>query len=239
MKNLKLMPLALLVFLIAGNSYAQNPVVHMGDSINFVDENNRKQGLWRIYSEDDDRAPQGNIYLECNFVNGAIDGVISIKRGKELELELIPIPEQRKARYKAFRRVKENEGYVTIEDKEIRIEDLAGNEISQKNRKWMEKRIQFMALCYGGSETLKRMVRETANLENVQGRKGRIYVRYMVDANGYIKEVKVVKKVADAPDPGGLMEKEAVRIVQEFPRMQPAFRGYHFVNMNYTVPINF
>ena len=43
----------------------------------------------------------------------------------------------------------------------------------------------------------------------------------------------------DVPDPEGLMEKEAVRIVKDFPRMQPAFRGYRFVNMNYTVPINF
>ena len=231
--------LALVMALMTVNTYSQNLIEKEGAKINYVDDNNLKQGLWRIYSEDGDGAPEGDIILECEFTDGKIDGIISVKKGKKLQISITPIPNENKASFKAYKRSKEITGYMKRSKKGISVLDLEGNEFSKSESNWIKERLEFFALHYGGSERLKKIIHETSNIKNINGKKGRIHVSYMVDENGYIINAKVVKEVVETKDAEGLLAKEALRIVNSFPRMQPAFQGFGFVKISYTVPIVF
>lgn len=62
---------------------------------------------------------------------------------------------------------------------------------------------------------------------------GKVVVRFIVDTDGCIKKVKVVKGV----DP--LLDAEAVRLVKMMPKWTPGRQGNKVVKVQYTMPINF
>ncbi len=116
---------------------------------------------------------------------------------------------------------------------------MEGNEFSKSKSNWLIERLQFLPLFYGGSEKLLKIIHETVNKKNINGEKGKIYVTFMVDENGYVRNPKVVNEVIETKDPEGLLAKEALRIVNLFPRMQPGFQVSRFVKVHYKVPIDF
>ncbi len=67
------------------------------------------------------------------------------------------------------------------------------------------------------------------------GVSGRVFVRYMIDENGKVREVTIVRGV-----PGGkALEQEAVRVINELPKMKPGKQRGKAVRVQYTVPVNF
>lgn len=60
--------------------------------------------------------------------------------------------------------------------------------------------------------------------------KKRIYVQFKIDKTGEIVSVK-------ARGPHERLEKEAIRVVQSLPKMNPGKQGGRIVNVNYTLPI--
>ena len=67
------------------------------------------------------------------------------------------------------------------------------------------------------------------------GVSGRVFVRYMIDENGKVRDVTIVRGV-----PGGkALEQEAVRVINELPKMKPGKQRGKAVRVQYTVPVNF
>lgn len=64
------------------------------------------------------------------------------------------------------------------------------------------------------------------------GIQGRVYVNFVIEKNGTISNVDVVRGV----DP--LLDDEAVRVVNELPKMTPAKQRGKPVRMSFTLPIN-
>jgi len=62
---------------------------------------------------------------------------------------------------------------------------------------------------------------------------GIVYVRFVVDKQGEVRVVSVVKGVSR------LIDKEAVRVVRSLPKFTPSFIGTEPVPVWYTVPIGF
>lgn len=77
----------------------------------------------------------------------------------------------------------------------------------------------------------KNMKYPTIALEN--GIQGRVFVGFVVDKDGSITNVKVLRPV----DP--YLDKEAVRVVQAMPKWSPGKQGSKTVRVSYTVPVNF
>ncbi len=221
------------------NIYSQNPIEKDEAKINYVDDNNLKQGLWTIFSENDDGAPEGDISLECKFIDGKLDGVIRVKKGDKLQIAITPNPNQNKTNFKAYKRSKELTGYLIRGKKGINVFDMEGNEFSKSKRNWLIERLEFLPLFYGGTENLMKIIHNTVNKKNTKGKKGSIHVVFMVDENGYIKNPKVVNEDIETKDSDGLLATEALRIVNLLPRMQPGFQGSKFVKVPYKMPIHF
>ena len=67
------------------------------------------------------------------------------------------------------------------------------------------------------------------------GVSGRVYVRYMVDEKGEVKDINIIRGV-----PGGKsLEKEAMRVIGQLPKMKPGKQRGKAVRVQYTVPVNF
>ena len=230
---------AIISLLISANLVSQNPIKHKGEAINYVDENGMQQGIWKIYAPNEDRAPRGKVYLECKFIDGIIEGHIIIKNGKKTIIEINPIPKDNKASFKAIKDSKEITGYISIRNDKPEYWDVSGNKYTGEEQKWMRKHTAFLPMHYNGASGVQKNISETFNPKNVKGEKGRVYTYFIVDENGYINDPKVAETRKTTPNTDGLLEKEALRIVKSFPRMQPAFQGYRFIKISYTVPINF
>lgn len=65
------------------------------------------------------------------------------------------------------------------------------------------------------------------------GIQGRVYVQFVVEKDGRVSNVKVVRHV----DPS--LDKEAVRVISEMPRWKPGKQRSIPVRVSYTLPISF
>lgn len=67
------------------------------------------------------------------------------------------------------------------------------------------------------------------------GIQGKCYIRFIVNTDGSISDVRVVRGVPDCPE----CDKEAVRVVKNMPNWAPGKRDGKVVRMYYNLPISF
>lgn len=88
----------------------------------------------------------------------------------------------------------------------------------------------------GGDEALlsylSRHTRYTTQARE-QGIQGMVYVQFVVQADGSIAHVRVVRGL------GFGLDEEAMRVVRSMPRWQPGYQGGKPVDVAYTLPIRF
>jgi len=228
-----------LVLLISLKTFSQNSIDYKGESINYIDNNGLKQGIWKIYSSNDDRAPKGKVYIECKFVDGEINGEISVRKGKKTIMQISPAPNQNRANFIAQKGSKEINGTIVRGKKGPDYFDSEGNQFSKTEKDWLRNHTAIMPMHYGGSIGVQKSIKEIFDSNNIKGEKGRVYVTFTVDSDGNINNPKVAKVKNITPDKDNLLGKEALRIISSLPRMQPAFQGFKLVKLNYTIPINF
>lgn len=88
----------------------------------------------------------------------------------------------------------------------------------------------------GGSSALHDYIRETIEYpayELLHEIQGRVYVAFVVEPDGSISDVEVIKHVS----PG--LDEEALRVIRSFPNWIPAQRLGKFVKARFRVPITF
>jgi len=67
------------------------------------------------------------------------------------------------------------------------------------------------------------------------GVSGRVFIRFLVDEHGKVRDVEVLKGV-----PGGkALDNEAVRVIKTLPKMKPGKQRGKPVRVQYNVPVNF
>jgi TonB family protein len=88
----------------------------------------------------------------------------------------------------------------------------------------------------GGPESLMKFIAENIEYPLVakeKGIAGRVYVQFVVLSDGKIGEVTILRGV----DP--LLDAEAIRVIKKFPMWKPGKQNGKFVNVLYTLPVNF
>src|SRR5690554_4232020 len=98
--------------------------------------------------------------------------------------------------------------------------------LSERNDCSNDKTIQFI------SEHTK--YPKEAKENNV---KGIVYLRYIVDENGDVGNIEVVRGVAG--DYGNLLDEEGKRVIAQLPKMQAGEQKGKKVKVQYTMPIRF
>lgn len=72
-------------------------------------------------------------------------------------------------------------------------------------------------------------------MEREAGISGKVYIQFLVDKDGNISEVKVVRGVSG----GANLEKEAVRVVKSMPPWKAGRQNGRPVTVQFTLPVNF
>ena len=88
----------------------------------------------------------------------------------------------------------------------------------------------------GGETALRKYLSNSVKYPRIateNGVQGKVYVNFVVDKNGGISNVKVVRGVDSA------LDNEAVRVIKAMPKWIPGKQNGETVRVSYTVPINF
>lgn len=88
----------------------------------------------------------------------------------------------------------------------------------------------------GGEDALRQFIAQHVEYPPIaqeNGIQGKVYVTFVVSADGSVKNAKVVRGV----DP--VLDQEALRVVNTMPRWKPGKQRGKDVNVSYTVPISF
>lgn len=88
----------------------------------------------------------------------------------------------------------------------------------------------------GGGEALLKYISDHIEYPTMaveRGIEGRVTVRFVVNKDGYVQDVTVIRGVHE------LLDKEAVRVIQSLPRWNPGKQNGVAVAVYYNVPVNF
>ena len=88
----------------------------------------------------------------------------------------------------------------------------------------------------GGETALRKYLSASVKYPRIateNGVQGKVYVNFVVDKNGSISNVKVIRGVDSA------LDQEAVRVIKMMPKWIPGKQNGETVRVSYTVPINF
>ena len=135
--------------------------------------------------------------------------------------------------------VKDQEGTKDRTDVAIR-NDIAVNTNESEEKKEVANKVfdvvEQMPSFPGGNEALMKFLQDNVKYPVVaqeNGVQGRVVVSFVVEKDGSITDVKVVRSV----DPS--LDKEAARVVKSMPRWIPGKQNGAAVRVKYNVPVSF
>jgi protein TonB len=88
----------------------------------------------------------------------------------------------------------------------------------------------------GGAAVMMKFIAENVKYPEEaysKGIEGRVLVQFIIEKDGSVTNVKVIKKVNDAIDA------EAVRVVKAMPKWKPGKQNGREVRVKYTIPVSF
>ena len=89
----------------------------------------------------------------------------------------------------------------------------------------------------GGAKALAEYFRDNIKYPRISqenGSQGKTFVRFVVNADGSIQDVEVLKSTGDV-----YLDKEAVRVVEAMPKWSPGRQSGNPVRVYFTLPVNF
>ncbi len=134
-----------------------------------------------------------------------------------------------------------------LED-ELEIEDVEAEqdteveiqEVGETSEEYGEEEIfvvvENMPEFPGGTKALNKFIAKTVRypvIAQENGITGRVFVGFVIDKDGSVSNVKVLRPV----DPA--LDKEAIRVIKAMPKWKPGKQRGKPVRVSYTVPINF
>ena len=207
-----------LLLICSLTSFAQNAIQYNNETINALDENDNKTGIWKMYDE------KNNVLISCEFKDGNL--VSDTKFYKDSKLIASFNNQDKLEIYKDSKTIVCN--YFRKADNSQTLIDSNGKEIDLEIIKYYGQSAQVMPMYYGGPNKLYEFI---GNNFNSNGKTGKVKVQFYIDAKGYATQIEI--KESTNPE----LDSEAKRVVSLLPRWQPAHQGGTFVRCPYVVPI--
>ncbi len=120
-------------------------------------------------------------------------------------------------------------------EEDVNNSELKGTE-SSLNDEIAYNVVEKMPEYPGGDMELRKFIAQNVKYPTEAqelGIQGRVYVSFVVGMDGVVKDIKVVRGVHETID------NEAVRVIGLMPKWEPGMQRGEYVNVNFTVPINF
>ncbi|KAF2518354.1 hypothetical protein E0W68_10050 [Flavobacterium salilacus subsp. salilacus] len=202
-------------------SIAQNVIEYKGEKINALDENHQPTGVWKLYDE------EKQLMIVTEFENGI--PVAPTKYYKGDTLIAVYTYED------GFEIYKDGKTYIAdyyrSPDGRRALVDIDGNEIESSVMKYFSDSGQIMPMYYGGQAEMYKFIGENVNRKSIKNNKGKIKVKFVIDAIGETSEIEVIESTNPK------LNEEAKRLVSILPRWQPGHQAGAFVKCPYIIPI--
>lgn len=133
-------------------------------------------------------------------------------------------------------------------DNELEIEDVEADqeseveiqEVYEEAEEYSDEQVfvvvEDMPQFPGGTKALNKFINKTVRYPAIaqeNGITGRVFVGFVIDRDGSVTQVRVLRPV----DPA--LDKEAIRVIKAMPKWKPGKQRGKPVRVSYTVPINF
>ena len=208
----------ILLLICSLTTFAQNAIQYNNETINALDENDNKTGVWKMYDE------KNNVLITCEFKDGNL--VSDTKFYKDSKLIASFNNQDKLEIYKDSKTIVCN--YFRKADNSQTLIDSNGKEIDLEIIKYYGQSAQVMPMYYGGPNKLYEFI---GNNFISNGKTGKLKVQFYIDSKGYATQIEI--KESTNPE----LDSEAKRVVSLLPRWQPAHQGGTFVRCPYIVPI--
>lgn len=136
-----------------------------------------------------------------------------------------------------------SEGEDMLNNEEVVLRDADGKILEQSIFEEVDNKTEeVFVICEempeypDGEYALQRFIAKNIKYPKVaqqNGIEGRVYITFVVNQDGIVKNTKVIKGV----DPS--LDAEALRVVSSMPDWKPGKQDGKAVSVSYTVPINF
>ena len=166
-----------------------------------------------------------------------------VTRQEELQLPPPPPPQQTVADIIEIvdDKVEGNDDFMSTEaDENTTVEIQEVVEVVQEEEVVEEPQVFFivedMPEVPGGELALRKYIAENVRYPEMAKEndiQGTVYVRFVVDTDGSVKNVEVIRGVDQ------LLDKEAIRVVQSLPKWKPGKQRGKAVKVSHSVPIKF
>ena len=127
----------------------------------------------------------------------------------------------------------------TEDDKEVEVVIAAPVEapVEEEEEEVVFVVVESMPEFPGGQQALFKYLSENVKypvIAQENGIQGRVICQFVVNKDGSIVDVEVVRSGGDPP-----LDKEAVRVIKSMPKWKPGKQRGKAVRVKYTVPVNF
>lgn len=212
----------IVILLISINSLtliAQKNIKYKGETINALDENNNKTGIWKLYDD------KNNILIVFEFEKG--EYISDTKYYKDSIL--IASYDAKKNDLKIYKDSKIIEAkFFEKLNNERTIVSKDGKELDSETLKYFFFSSEALPFYYGGVNELYSFI---SNNINSKGNKGKVKVQFYIDSNGYTSEIKII----ESSNPN--LDEEVKKVIGILPRWQSGYQSDRFVKCPFIIPI--
>lgn len=222
----------------------------LSSEVNYVKD--KKEGIQKWYEE-----KTSKLISEGVYVNGELNGIYkTYYTGGGLQSEVNCISGKSEGLYKMYYesgKIKQEINYKNDkwdgafltywENGQIKRSDkyengtfIKGNTFDEQGKEVDYYKYEIMAEYFGGVAELGKYIQNEVKYPvkaRNNGIYGRVIVKFVVNTDGSISEVEVVKSVSKE------LDEEAIRVVSKMPNWKPGMRDGEKVRVFYNLPIKF
>jgi len=192
--------------MITVGTFAQSEINYEGETINHIDKDGKKQGVWKLF--DTKRA----IMVIGNMENDAfVSNIEYYQNGK-----LVVSQNKDKGEYIFYVDSKAIRAKTIVEKEESKIVTENGQALEEGILANFNAIGSLAPFFYGAPKAMQNFLNNEMNKKKWND-SGKVRFNFIVDKNGWVTEVKVAESGNET------LNEDAIRIVEKMPRWQPGF----------------
>jgi len=211
----------LFILLLSILVIGQTSISEGKEKINTIDENNKKQGLWKLYGENQE------LRMSCYYVDNQIKEFIQYFKGGKLVFQ-IDSPIKKERLWKLMIRGRTINGTTKQIDGSTVYFLSNGKQVDPMLRLVILKITKIPPIYYGGQGELDEYLGKYKQSDCPNAS-----IKFMLDRNGYTTDISIAdcsnNKSADS----------YLKLSKKMPRWQPAHAMGKMINYSMEVPIFF
>lgn len=212
----------ILLQLFSISVFAQSDIIYKGEHINALDVADHKTGIWKAYND------EKNIVITCEYKDDK--PVTETKYYKDSRL-IATFDNIETFTIYWGGTIKAN--LRTKKDYTIVLASPEGKELDKSIQDFFKENCQISPMYYGGAESLYHYINTNINKKKAKNIRGRLTIRFIVDAAGYYESAEVTESL----EPG--LDADVIRVLKNMARWQPGHHYGRFERGTYRIPVTF